>query len=70
MERKVLTASEGMLLTDGKEFGREILLGEHDSPDNWYEVAEDECLAAGWPSYGKAEEADYLTALGRLGVDV
>ena len=68
MERKVLTAKDGMLLTNGKEFGKVILLGDHDSPNNWHEVAEDECLTAGWPNYGKAEEVDYLAALNRLGV--
>ena len=76
MERKVLTASEGMLLTNGKEFGRQILLGEHDSPENWQEVAEDSVdILGGNGTYigagpHNASEADYLAALRSLGVDV
>lgn len=76
MERKILNAAPGMLLTNGKEFGRQILLGEHDSPENWYEVPEDsvETLPGARTSIGSvsnyAEEADYLAALRSLGVDV
>ena len=72
MERKVLTASDGMLLTNGKEVGRQILLGEHDSPENWYEIAEDavDLLNGDLTSAsGKAQESDYLSALKRFGVN-
>lgn len=37
-----LEASEGMVLTNGEVFGREIYLGVNDSPDNWHEVTEAE----------------------------
>jgi len=40
MERMVLTASEGMLLTNGKEIGKVVFLGEHDSPENWHKITE------------------------------
>lgn len=42
MERKVLTARNGMLFTNGKDVGKEILLGEHDDAENWHEVSEAE----------------------------
>ncbi len=37
-----LTASEGMVLTNGEAFGKEIYLGCNDSPDNWREITEAE----------------------------
>ena len=37
-----LTASEGMILTNGEIYGREIFLATNDSPDNWYEITEEE----------------------------
>lgn len=33
-----LTASEGMTLTNGEAFGKEIYLGSSDDADNWYEI--------------------------------
>lgn len=37
-----IKASEGMILTNGDVFGREIFLGKGDSPDNWYEITDNE----------------------------
>ena len=37
-----LTAGEGMTLTNGEAFGKEIYLGCNDSPDNWYEITDEE----------------------------
>ncbi len=37
-----LIASEGMTLTDGEHFGKEIYLGTGDSADNWYEITDEE----------------------------
>lgn len=37
-----LTASEGMILTNGKAYGKEIYLGCNDSADNWCEITEAE----------------------------
>ena len=37
-----LTASEGMTLTNGEAFGKEIYLGCNDSPDNWHEITDEE----------------------------
>lgn len=42
IELKKLTASSGMVLTNGKAYGTEIYLGKTDSPDNWWEISEAE----------------------------
>ena len=42
IELKKLTAAEGMTLTNGAEFGKEIYLGKNDSADNWHEITDEE----------------------------
>ena len=42
IEVRVLTASEGMVLTNGEIYSTQVYLGIHDSPDNWQEVSIDE----------------------------
>lgn len=42
IELRKLTASEGMMLTNGEIYGKEIYLGVNDSPDNWHEVTKEE----------------------------
>lgn len=37
-----LIASEGMTLTDGEHFGKEVFLGTGDSADNWHEITDAE----------------------------
>lgn len=37
-----LTASEGMILTNGEAYGKEVYLGSNDSADNWHEITEEE----------------------------
>ena len=37
-----LTASEGMVLTNGEAYGKEIYLGCNDSPSNWSEITDAE----------------------------
>lgn len=37
-----LTSAEGMILTDGKIYGKEIYLSVSDNPDNWYEISDEE----------------------------
>ena len=37
-----LTASEGMVLTNGEAYGKEIYLGCNDRPDNWSEITDAE----------------------------
>ena len=42
MERIVLRASDDMILTDGTIFGRKIYLEVGRSPDDFYEITEEE----------------------------
>ena len=42
MERKVIIANEGMWITDGKGFYKEVALGDWDSEDNYTMVTDDE----------------------------
>lgn len=42
IELTKLTASEGMVLTNGEAYGKEIYLGCNDSEDNWSEITEAE----------------------------
>lgn len=46
MERIVLTASDGMVYTDGLNGGKIVYLSEGQPADGWYEVSEAEYIAA------------------------
>ncbi len=37
-----LTASDGMTLTNGVTFSKEVYLGINDSVDNWWEITDEE----------------------------
>ena len=37
-----LIAADGMILTNGSTYGREVYLGNGDSPDNWWEIPTEE----------------------------
>ena len=37
-----LKAKEGMILTNGEVYGKEIYLSTTENPDNWYEITEAE----------------------------
>ena len=37
-----LTAAEGMVLTNGEAYGKEIYLGCNDSSENWKEISDEE----------------------------
>lgn len=41
-----LTASDGMVLTNGETYGKEIYLGKFDKPENWHEITEAEAEEA------------------------
>ena len=42
MDRKTITAKEGMMLTNGEIYAKEIDLGDWDSESNYHEITEDE----------------------------
>ena len=42
IELRKLTAADGMTLTNGETFGKEIYLGKNDSAENWYEITDEE----------------------------
>lgn len=42
IEIRKLTAAEGMTLTNGEAYGKEIYLGCNDIPDNWREITDSE----------------------------
>jgi hypothetical protein len=46
IELRKLSASSGMVLTNGESYGKEIYLGKNDSPENWREITEEEYMAA------------------------
>lgn len=37
-----LTSAEGMTLTNGTSFSKEVYLGVNDSVDNWWEITDEE----------------------------
>ena len=42
IELRRLVASEGMVLTNGEVYGKEIYLGCNDKPENWSEISDEE----------------------------
>lgn len=37
-----ITAAEGMILTNGETYSKEIYLGCNDKPENWREITDEE----------------------------
>ena len=40
-----LTAAEGMVLTNGEAYGKEVYLGKNDKAENWHEITDAEYQA-------------------------
>lgn len=45
MNEMKLVASEGKVLTNGETYGKIVFLGNTDSPDNWWEITQEEMEA-------------------------
>ena len=72
INENTIKADEGMMLTDGNAFGTTVYLGKYDSIDNWHEITEEEAERLQnieTPTEEEATEADYISALERLGVN-
>ena len=52
MERQIIKASSGMILTNGEIYGKTIYLAETDSADNYYEITDEEY----WELQAEGEE--------------
>jgi len=72
MDRIVLTASDGMVYTDGVNGGKIVYLAEGETADGWYEIPEAEFIASieSGATIGEATAEDYQTALAEFGVKV
>lgn len=42
IEIRKLTADQGMILTNGKAYGKEVCLGVNSRVEDWYEITEGE----------------------------
>lgn len=70
MERTVLYANEGMVLTNGVAFGKVIFLAEGESAESYTEITEAESIqmVESGKIGNEATEADYQSALAEFGV--
>ena len=76
MERVILTANDGMVLTDGEVYGKEIYLADGASTDAFHEITDAEYekimleqMKKGNMEHILAENADMKSALHLLGVE-
>ena len=68
----VLTADDGMMLTDNTSFGTTVRLGKEADEAKWYEITAEEAdkRMNEEATEDEATEADYQDALRRMGVEV
>lgn len=67
MERTVLYADEGMVLTNGTDYGRVIYLAIGADASEYYQITDAEYEAIVTSQI--AEEEDYMLSLERFGVE-
>ena len=61
MERIVLTANDGMVLTNGEIYGKEIYLGAGTDPNSYHEITEAE-----YEAIKAQKEKEWLERYGEL----
>ena len=68
----VLTAGDGMMLTDDTSFGTTVRLGKEADEAKWYEITAEEAdkRMAEETTEDEVTEADYQDALREMGVKV
>lgn len=68
----VLTADDGMMLTDGSAFGTTVRLGKDADEAKWYEITAEEAEKRmnEETTEDEATEVDYQDALREMGVKV
>jgi hypothetical protein len=69
----ILTAAEGMKLTNDSTFASVVRLGKEDDGASWHEITEEEAearQAEDFPTEDEATAEDYQAQLRRLGVEV
>ena len=52
MERQILIANKGMVLTDGETYGKKIYLAEGESADKFHEITDEQY----WEIIAESEE--------------
>lgn len=73
MEKQILIADEGMVLTDGEVYGTRISLGVGRYPAEFYQITKaeyDKIMEYETSEADEATEADYQAALQEFGVEV
>ena len=56
-----LTAADGMVLTDGTSYGKEVYLGTNDTEDRWTEIPESEVPNQDGPERSHELVGNYFT---------
>ena len=67
IENNVLTAEEGYVLTNGETYGKQVFLSAYDSPNNWYEIPENEIPETEEPV---EEDLEELATAARILLDI
>lgn len=62
-ERIILTAAEGMVLTDGTHFGKVVYLAEGSDPSAYYQITKAEHMAIKEREQEQSEDCDELECL-------
>lgn len=58
-----LTAADGMVLTDGTSYGKEVYLGINDTADRWTEIPKSEVPNQDEPEMPHELVGNYFTAV-------